>query len=142
MKRLYRSRSKKMIGGVCGGLGDYFKIDPTLIRLLVFVVCMFTAIFPIAIAYIIAWLIIPEAPKGFKSVHYKKLYRSEKSKYFSGFCGGLAEYFRLDPSLVRIVYVAVMILTAGIPLLVTYIFGSIITPLKPSKDEPIEIEVE
>jgi phage shock protein C len=33
-KRLYRSRRDRMIGGVCGGLGDYFDIDPTVVRLL------------------------------------------------------------------------------------------------------------
>lgn len=33
MKRLYRSNSNKMIAGVCGGIGEYFNIDPTLIRL-------------------------------------------------------------------------------------------------------------
>jgi phage shock protein C len=34
VKRLYRSSSERMIGGVCGGLGEYFAVDPTLIRLL------------------------------------------------------------------------------------------------------------
>lgn len=33
-KRLYRSSKERMIGGVCGGLGEYFAVDPTLIRLL------------------------------------------------------------------------------------------------------------
>lgn len=142
MKKLYRSRTKKMLGGVCGGLGDYFKVDPTLIRIIVFIIGLFTALFPVAIAYIIAWLIIPEAPKNYKSPYYKKLYRSEKNRYVSGFCAGLAEFFKLDPTVVRLAYVAIMIVTAGVPLLVTYIFGSIITPPKPHKDDIIEIEVE
>lgn len=34
VKRLYRSSKERMIGGVCGGLGEYFAVDPTLIRLL------------------------------------------------------------------------------------------------------------
>jgi phage shock protein C len=33
-KKLYRSRENRMLGGVCGGLGEYFDIDPTLVRLL------------------------------------------------------------------------------------------------------------
>ncbi len=33
MKKLYRSRSNKIVAGVCGGIGEYFNVDPTLIRL-------------------------------------------------------------------------------------------------------------
>ncbi len=57
-KRLYRSRTNKVIGGVCGGLGDYFGIDPVLFRLaFVLLVIMFgTGI----LAYLILWLIMPE----------------------------------------------------------------------------------
>lgn len=59
-KRLYRSRNDKMICGVCGGIGDYFNIDSTIIRLLwvAFILSAGTGI----IAYIIAWIIIPEEP--------------------------------------------------------------------------------
>ena len=57
-KRLYRSRTNQIIGGVCGGLGDYFGIDPVLFRLaFVLLVLMFgTGV----LAYIILWLIMPE----------------------------------------------------------------------------------
>jgi phage shock protein PspC (stress-responsive transcriptional regulator) len=57
-KRLYRSRTNKIIGGVCGGLGDYFGIDPVLFRLaFVLLVLMFgTGV----LAYLILWLIMPE----------------------------------------------------------------------------------
>jgi len=58
MKRLYRTEKDKMLSGVCGGLGAYFNIDPTLVRLgwviLIFASCGF-AIF----AYIIAAIIVP-----------------------------------------------------------------------------------
>ena len=58
MKRLYKSNKHKMITGVCGGIGEYFNIDPTLVRLL-------WVIFALAggsgvLAYIIGWIIIPE----------------------------------------------------------------------------------
>lgn len=59
-KRLYRSRKEKMIGGVCGGLAEYFDIDPVLIRIL-FVVAVFAGGSGI-LAYIICWIIIPEQP--------------------------------------------------------------------------------
>ena len=59
-KKLYRSRSKRMICGVCGGVGEYLNIDPTVIRLLG-VVLSFVG-FAGVIAYIIAAIIIPEEP--------------------------------------------------------------------------------
>ncbi|MFY9213254.1 MAG: PspC domain-containing protein [Tissierellaceae bacterium] len=59
MKRLYRSNSNKMIAGVCGGIGEYFNIDPTLIRLAWVLVSIPTAFFGGLFAYIIAAIIIP-----------------------------------------------------------------------------------
>ncbi len=57
-KRLYRSRSNRVLGGVCGGIGEYFGIDPTLIRL---AWVLFTFVGGSGIlAYIICWIIIPE----------------------------------------------------------------------------------
>jgi phage shock protein PspC (stress-responsive transcriptional regulator) len=58
MKRLYRSERDKMLGGVCGGLGDYFKIDPTLVRLGWVILTLVSCGFGI-IAYIIAAIIVP-----------------------------------------------------------------------------------
>jgi phage shock protein C len=58
-KRLYRSQARKMLGGVCGGLGDYFEIDVTLIRLVFVAISLVTAIIPMVIFYLIAWIIIP-----------------------------------------------------------------------------------
>lgn len=57
MKRLYRSESQKIIGGVCGGAGDYFDIDPIMIRLIWVILFFFGGIG--LVAYLIAWIIIP-----------------------------------------------------------------------------------
>ena len=60
MKRLYRSHDERMIAGVCGGIGEYFDIDPTLVRLLAvaFILAGGSGI----LGYIVGWIIIPEAP--------------------------------------------------------------------------------
>lgn len=60
VKRLYRSRYEKKIGGVCAGLADFFQIDVTVVRLIWVLLAVFagTGI----LAYIIAWIIIPEEP--------------------------------------------------------------------------------
>lgn len=57
-KKLYRSKKERMIGGVCGGIAEYFDVDPTIIRIawVVFTLMGGAGI----IAYIIAWIIVPE----------------------------------------------------------------------------------
>lgn len=61
MKRLYRSDTDRRIGGVCGGLGEFFDKDPTLFRILFVVVSLFCG-FGIVL-YLIMWLIVPLQPK-------------------------------------------------------------------------------
>ncbi|NDJ53027.1 MAG: PspC domain-containing protein [Chloroflexi bacterium] len=64
-KRLYRNRSDKVIGGVCGGLGTYFNLDPTLVRV-VFVLFTLAGGSGILL-YIILWIIMTEEPEGQQS---------------------------------------------------------------------------
>jgi phage shock protein C len=56
-RRLYLSDTNKKIGGVCGGLGEYFGIDPTVIRIIWFL-CIFLEGFGL-LAYFIAWIAMP-----------------------------------------------------------------------------------
>jgi phage shock protein C len=62
MKKLYRSKSNRQLCGVCGGLGEYFNIDATIIRLILVVIGLCTAIIGALIAYIIAAVVVPEEP--------------------------------------------------------------------------------
>ena len=57
MKKLHRNMNRKMIGGVCAGVADYFAVDPTLVRLIWVAVALIygTGL----LAYLIAWVIIP-----------------------------------------------------------------------------------
>ena len=59
-KRLYKSNTNKVIDGVCGGIGEYFNIDPTLVRLAWVVFCALGG--SGVLAYIIMALIIPRQP--------------------------------------------------------------------------------
>tara|TARA_Y100000310_G_scaffold144893_3_gene144203 strand:+ start:25035 stop:25226 length:192 start_codon:yes stop_codon:yes gene_type:complete len=56
VKRLFRSRSDKILGGVCGGIAAYFSVDPVLIRLICILLLFSGAGL---LAYIIAWIIVP-----------------------------------------------------------------------------------
>jgi phage shock protein PspC (stress-responsive transcriptional regulator) len=62
MKRLYLSETDRKIGGVCGGLGEYFERDSTIIRVLFILLILFSFGFGI-LAYIAMWLVIPRRPE-------------------------------------------------------------------------------
>lgn len=59
-KKLYRSKTNKMVGGVCGGLAEYFGWDPTFVRIIYALVSIFSAAFPGIIVYLILWAIVPK----------------------------------------------------------------------------------
>jgi phage shock protein PspC (stress-responsive transcriptional regulator) len=63
MKKLYLSNSDRKIGGVCGGIGEYFDTDPTLIRILSVLLTLFSFGSGIII-YLAIWLIVPKKPVG------------------------------------------------------------------------------
>ncbi len=181
MKHLYRSRANKVLGGVCGGLGHYFNIDPVLIRLVWLLLIFFGGIG--LVLYLIGWIIIPAEPEaesaeegagaeaglgkgrfwwglalvlrgvvlwgghqfrpfywppipgvrlqsrdfvpvalllvgvyllytfgrassGVAAARETRLYRSRDDKKLGGVCGGIAEYFQIDATLVRVLFVA------------------------------------
>lgn len=57
---LRRSTHSRMIAGICGGLGEYFGIDPTLVRVMYVIGSLISVAFPGVLIYLILWLIIPE----------------------------------------------------------------------------------
>jgi phage shock protein C len=66
MKKLYRSEKDTIVAGILGGFGEYFDVDPTILRLGFVVLVLITGIFPGVIAYIIAYFIIPDRPEEYK----------------------------------------------------------------------------
>ncbi len=57
-KKLTRSASQKMLGGVCGGLGEYFNVDPVLVRLIFVILTLADGVG--LLAYAVLWLLMPE----------------------------------------------------------------------------------
>ena len=58
VKKLFRSRSSRVIGGVCGGLAQYLNIDPTVLRV---ITALLTFVMGMSLwVYLLAWIIIPE----------------------------------------------------------------------------------
>ena len=65
-KKLFRSRSERWLAGVCGGIGDYFDIDATVIRILFI---LFGLVFGSGLLfYLILWILIPLEPEVVESV--------------------------------------------------------------------------
>lgn len=62
IKRLYRSENDRVIAGICGGLGNYFKTDPIWMRI-IFIVFLFGGGFSLLL-YLLMWLIVPLQPKS------------------------------------------------------------------------------
>jgi phage shock protein C len=60
-KRLYRSRSNKMIAGVCAGIAEYLNIDPTIVRVIA-VILLLPGGLPGLLPYLVLWIVVPEAP--------------------------------------------------------------------------------
>lgn len=133
MRRLYRDRWDKKIAGVCGGLGQLLKLDPTIIRLLLVIICIFTGVLPLLVLYIIAWMLIPLGPPTYIQFECKRLYRSVRDRKIAGICGGIAESLKIDATIVRIVMLFAMLLTGFFPLLIAYIIGTVIIPERPDQ---------
>jgi len=199
-RKLYRSQVNKMLGGVCGGMAEYFHIDPTLVRLAWVILSFFGGLG--IIVYVAGLIIVPPNPNQagtepqdviikdkslfwgailiivgaflllkqfglfysfnfwqipwqalwgalfvslglllmFKKVKVedvvdvenKKLFRSRTQKMISGVCGGLAEYFSLDVSLIRVIWVVGTVISAGMGIL-AYVVMLIVFPEEPEK---------
>lgn len=63
IKHLYRSKKNRIWAGVIGGVGEYFNVDPSLLRLIFILFLFLSGFFPLLFAYIVAILVIPETPK-------------------------------------------------------------------------------
>ena len=60
-KRLYRSNKDRMIAGVCGGIAEYFDIDPVIVRIIA-VILLLPGGLPGFLPYVILWVVVPENP--------------------------------------------------------------------------------
>ncbi len=72
MKKLYKSDTDKVFAGVIGGIGEYFDIDPTILRLAYLLIAVATGFFPAIIAYIVACLVVPKKPRVHHVHHTEK----------------------------------------------------------------------
>lgn len=70
MKHLYRSNKNKVFGGVIGGLGEYFEVDPVLMRLIWLMILLGTGLVPGIIVYLLALVMVPKHPDHEHHTHH------------------------------------------------------------------------
>ena len=130
IRRLTRSRANGNIAGVCAGMAEYFEIDVVVVRVAWVVFSIIPgAIIGGVLAYLAAWLIIPESADAASVPVGRRLTRSATDKRIAGVCGGLAEYFAVDPTVVRLVWVILSILGgAVIGGVIAYVLAWLIIP--------------
>ena len=128
MRRLYRDRWDKKVAGVCGGLGQFLKLDPTIIRLLVIFLCVITGLLPFLIIYVVIWILIPLGPRIYIEIKCKKIYLSDRDKKIAGVCAGIARRFNFDPNILRLITILALFITGFFPILITYFVGILVIP--------------
>jgi phage shock protein C len=213
-RKLYKSRQNRVIDGVCGGLSEYFCVDPTLIRVGWVILALLWGAG--IVAYVIAMIVMPRQPEGeaqkkaqegtgqntriwwaallilaglilLMQTHIpgpyhlwfwwrplgrllwplllvlvglwilgtqlrkstmepdqgavgqkagKKLYRDTSERMLAGVCGGLAEFLRIDPSIVRVLWALATLASVGVGVIV-YVIMWILVPERPEAEKSL-----
>ena len=213
-RKLYKSRQNRVIDGVCGGLSEYFCVDPTLIRVGWVILALLWGAG--IVAYVIAMIVMPRQPEGeaqkkaqegtkqntrmwwaallilaglilLLQTHIpgpyhlwfwwrplgrllwplllvlvglwilgtqlrksamesdqeavrreagKKLYRDTSERMLAGVCGGLAEFLRIDPSIVRVLWALATLASVGVGVIV-YVIMWILVPERPEEEKSV-----
>jgi len=113
-KQLMRDQQRKILGGVCAGLGNYFNVDAIWIRLL-FAILAFAYGFTI-IVYFVMWIAVPGS-YTLEETTAKKMFRDPERKVLGGVAGGVASFLGLDIVVVRVLFVLLTIF-GGVGLIV------------------------
>jgi phage shock protein PspC (stress-responsive transcriptional regulator) len=131
MRRLFRYPAEGRIAGVCAGIAHHFDVDVTLVRLAWVVLSIAPgAVIGGLLAYAGAWLLMPVtvAPAPVSHVG-RRLTRSTSDRKIGGVCGGLADYFDVDPTVVRVVAVILAIYPGAVVLgVMAYAIAWLIIP--------------
>jgi phage shock protein PspC (stress-responsive transcriptional regulator) len=100
--RLYRDEADKILGGVCGGIANYFRIDASLVRIL-FAIITFGGFGAGILLYFLMWIILPSRALE-RNVIRKRLFRNPEDKVVGGVASGLAAYFNMAVWIPRLIF--------------------------------------
>ena len=100
-KKLFRNENDKILGGVCGGLANYFNIDVVVVRI-IFVILLFSGIG--FLTYIVMWIAVPSSSTEQIGGTRRKLFRDPDEKMIAGVCSGIGNYFGINPWIPRVLF--------------------------------------
>jgi len=144
-KKLYRDTKRKLLGGVAAGIAHYFSIDPLWIRLM-FIILLFNVVIGIeyssviVIIYVVCWIVIPPSGELEEDKKVKKMFRNPDDRVLGGVASGLAAYFGVDVTVIRLLFVLTLFL--GGSGLIIYIILWIITPEAKTITEKMQMQGE
>ena len=98
---LYRNSNDKILGGVCSGIAQRLKIDPTIVRV-IFAIVTFGGFGAGILIYIVLWMILPQ--RGMQLQTRRRIYRNPDSKVIGGVASGLAAYFNIAVWIPRLIF--------------------------------------
>lgn len=132
-RRLTRIPAEQKLAGVCAGIADYLDVDVTLVRALWLALTIVPgAIIGGVAAYVLAWIVMPEG-RATRETLGRRLVRSTTDVKVAGVCGGLADYFGVDSTLVRVGWIVLSVMPGAIiGGLLVYLAAWIIVPKSPT----------
>jgi phage shock protein PspC (stress-responsive transcriptional regulator) len=137
-QQLLRDQKRKILGGVCSGIGNYFSIDPVWIRLFFGLLAFAYGI--TILVYIVMWIVVPGSYELEETDMGKKMFRDPERKVIGGVSGGVAAYFGMDIVAVRLLFVLFTIFF-GVGFLI-YIIMWIALPEAKSLTDRMEMQGE
>jgi len=123
MRKLHRFVADRKIAGICGGLGEYFDLDPVFFRLFFLMSLLFGGIG--ALVYLILWILVPEEAAQGEPRPARRLHLSDSDRKLMGVCGGFGEWLEIDPVFFRVAFV-LLALAGGLGILVYLVFWLLI----------------
>ena len=139
---MFRNEKKRIVGGVASGIAHYFGIDPLWIRLIILLLFLNVLFGPISgmvlITYIILWIVVPGSYDLGEDKNLKKMYRDPEGRVLGGVASGIAAYFGVDSTVIRLIFVLTVFL--GGSGLILYLILWIITPLANTITEKMQMQ--
>jgi phage shock protein C len=117
LHRLVRHSKNGRIAGVCAGIAEYLNADVTLVRVAWVILSVVPGgLIGGVLAYLAAWILMPDVDAPPVAVTPRRLTRSATDRKLAGVCGGLAEYLKVDPTAVRVLWAVLSIIPGAIVL--------------------------
>ena len=113
-RRLVRIKAEQKLAGVCAGIADYLDVDVTLVRVLWLALSIVPgAVIGGILAYLLAWIVMPEGQAS-RAASGRRLARSATDSKIAGVCGGIAQYFGVDATPVRVLWIVLSVLPGAV----------------------------